>query len=203
MLTIVVVAISPGLASCEPKPSRRPLETVSCNTFSEIDTSHINLAEIDFGDLARRAQETRGAIGLDDQSPQTEAAETLKVTDWSGFSRQSASYLAYRLTDGRWLVRWGEVSPYEPARKSELFLATAEGEKLDGLLAQACLYREPVYMPRKTPFSDGTTSECADGIDTLTEIEAGQRRRTSFHACFSYGYSGEIRSLLYGATHAP
>ncbi len=203
LLAITALAIPPGLAGCDQTPPRSQLETASCDTFSEIDTSRINLAEIDFADLARRARETRGELSLDDEPPRAAAPGTLKVTDWSGFSRQSAAYLVYRLTDGRWLVRWGEGSPYEPVRKTELILTAVDTAKLDGLLARSCLYREPVYMPRKTPFKGGAMSECMDGTDTLTEIETGERRRTSFHACHSYGYSGEIRDLLYGATHTP
>jgi hypothetical protein len=124
---------------------------------------------------------------------------SVTITTWGALIPGRTVVLARRNAGGTWSVL--DVRDNEPGsrRTSDPDLVVKRGTiakpaaaRLAALLADPCLYAEPIYIGNEYPLTDGGEGGCFDGGDTLVEIVLPGRRRTAFHACIPYGLTAEL-----------
>lgn len=156
----------------------------------------VALAEKDHTEVRRKA-------GLPAESPR---GERIRIFTWGSFLPGRYSLVATRAAGGAWNVvkasegREGGRLPAEAASIVQRSLEGDPAERLNGLVADRCLYAEPTYYGRTVPMREGGEATCADGADYLVEIEAGGRRHRSFHACHTFGRPGQVANIMWEAT---
>ncbi|MGA0601333.1 hypothetical protein ACO2Q3_11585 [Caulobacter sp. KR2-114] len=78
-------------------------------------------------------------------------------------------------------------------------LSKTQGEDLERMLADPCLYAEPELIGTDFPTASGGPGSCFDGADTSLDIRWAGRRRTAVQVCQTYGLTGDLAHFLYGA----
>jgi hypothetical protein len=129
----------------------------------------------------------------------------IRIFTWGSMLPGRHSLQAARGADGSWSIERvsegrerGRLDP-EPPSVLRASLTGEAARKLDALLADRCLYAEPTYYDRSLPAPKGDFLVCADGADSLIEIEAGGRSYTAFHACHAYGRAARVEAVLWEA----
>jgi hypothetical protein len=79
---------------------------------------------------------------------------------------------------------------------AQITLAKSEGEELDRMLANPCLYTEPALVGRDFPVTWGRTGVCWDGVNTALSVNLAGRRRAAVQICEHYGLTGQLAGLL-------
>lgn len=205
------MAISP-LAACETVQdgSGGPVATgESCAPADrDIDYSRVRANPEALALAVREARlghvDVRRKAGVESLDP---GRDHILIFTWGSFLPGRYSLQAKRDRTGAWTVervsegrddRGGRLPPEQPSVQR----GTLTGEKaaeLNRLLADRCLYAEPTYYGRTVPTWPTGEATCADGADSLIEIDAGGRTHTSFHACHSFGRPAKVEAMLWEA----
>lgn len=170
--------------------------------YARVPANPAGLAER-VGQATADHRQLRTAVGLPAAAP----GDTVRILSWGSMLPGRTSIVATRNAAGGWEVEKVTDMARVPSKERtaeapRLSRGRIEGEaaeRLNRLVADRCLYREPGYFDRMAPTTDGGQAACADGADAVVEVEVGGRRHASFHACHTFGRAGEAAGVLWQA----
>lgn len=167
------------------------------------DNARIDYAAIPANEAALAAAVARAEAGhrlMREVTYLQSAPWDVRVFEW-GRDGSWGSFVANRTPDGAWAienirgqeVREGdEVKPPITGKVVKGSLGTTKANRMNAIIKDACLLREPAYYDGGAPSGPG----CARGRDTLIEAKIDGKTYAFYQGCRPHGLSGETAMIL-------
>lgn len=189
-------------------PGLPPVAAEGCSPIDEdVDYARIRPKPADYAIVVREAEkahaEVRAKNGLPPESP---PAPRIRVFTWGSFLPDRISIVAVANDRGEWDVvkaqegREGGRLPAVAPTVTRYTIAGDAAARINRLAFDRCTFREPTYYDRVVPMRDGSQAACADGANSVVDIEVGGRRHRSYHACRNFGRAGAVADSLWQAS---
>jgi hypothetical protein len=199
-LIALVLALFSATACERPvlvEANAQPVEDhVGCDSYDRVDRARLGRREADLRDRRVRADQVRRDLTFNGEPPSGFDQGRVLITNLRYAWSQGEALAAFRAKDGRWRLRYQMSKSDEEIERP---MSAQAGRALDEVLARSCLYDEPIFMPSNVPLKNGGEIKCFDGVAMVIDIEVGDRRRFAYQECDTWGYTGEVRSILYQA----